>query len=374
MTATDFSHKSTMKTILAAALLLLTAIPKSHAAEPLPDLLITNTVSTTTIALPYDGILRLNSLSIVTNATLLLAPASNNVANPPAVLRVTGDVLIQGTLSVNGKPADGDNGGLAGPGGFPGGEGGFLGGNEPAFAGLGPGAGTIGAGNANSSYMNSLLIPLIGGSGGAGGVGTALVRGGGGSGGGGAILITSESQITIYGSITAQPGSNPVFAGNGSGGAIRLVAPRIRGNGRLATATVTLSQLLQQSPGRIRIDAVDTSAMQFSFVGSSTIGKQLYAFPPTVTNTPTVQIIRLLSQAIPALTGEVILPVAPTQQDGNIEVQTDGFGYLPTITVAVHPRGLASSNYTGTPNLTGLAVIPITIPSNAVTRIQVWAR
>ena len=98
-------------------------------------------------------------------------------------------------------------------------------------------------------YGNQFIIPLVGGSGGAGGGDgregeTGLLRGGGGA-GGGAILIATEGDMIIgtengngrivsYGGELGGIGDNSSFwGGSGSGGAIRLLAPKIQGQGRI---------------------------------------------------------------------------------------------------------------------------------------------
>jgi len=97
------------------------------------------------------------------------------------------------------------------------------------------------------TYGSDLLQPLVGGSGGGGGRGGSRFSGSGGGGGGGAILIAANGTITIgfSGSINATGGDSGgvdfadvgagtgFWGGGGSGGAIRLVATTITGDGKL---------------------------------------------------------------------------------------------------------------------------------------------
>lgn len=210
------------------------------------------------IPLPPSGVLNYTEINIPAGVTVSF---SRNATNTPVVLLVAGNVVINGTLNLNGSTAwntgtagdgnQGDDGlpGIGGPGGFDGGRGGpggvssrpcadeteankFRGG-----AGLGPGGGGGGrpvfqswgsycyfeggagggfaqnsekSGFAGSSsyvwpgtatagpaYGSDLLLPLIGGSGGGGGAGGSIYGGSGGGGGGGALLLAASGTITI---------------------------------------------------------------------------------------------------------------------------------------------------------------------------------
>lgn len=239
----------------------------------------------TTVQLPPDGILDYTTIYIPSGVTVWYA---KNAANTPVIIRTTGNVTIEGTLSVNyvknpshtGTYGDGNLGddgqpGLGGPGGFDGGFGGYsalFGGAylKPGGGGKGPGGGQGGSGNYGSynyiasgggggfgtagaasgwggpggaAYGQPTLLPLVGGSGGGGGEAGSVYSGAGGGGGGGAILIaagTASVPATIsigkngtYGYIYADGGPGGYSSssvggggggGGGSGGAIRLVA------------------------------------------------------------------------------------------------------------------------------------------------------
>lgn len=177
-------------------------------------------------------VFKYTSVNIPSGVTVTFA---NHPNRPPVVWLVSGNVTINGTLSLNGQNAGGSDF-LAepGPGGFRGGaSGGSVGG-----AGLGIAGGALASplsGAYAASYGNTQIVPLIGGSGG--------YRGGGG---GGAILIASSGTITVGGEIRSNGGSGIyVSTGSGSSGAIRLVADKIAGSGILDAS----------NDGRLRLEA-----------------------------------------------------------------------------------------------------------------------
>jgi hypothetical protein len=198
-----------------------------------------------------DGIYHFTSITIPANVTVRLL--ADRCGTLPVHWLATGDVLIAGVLDLSATDSESVLEGslplssIPGPGGFPGGLGQTP--SSVAQPGFGPGAGTstseLGGSHATQgygfsgivrTYGNSYLLPLVGGSGGHGGTfyGDGVnSRVQGGAAGGGAILIASETTITVYGSIMAR-GGNAGFlavAGGGSGGAIRLIAPVIAGQG-----------------------------------------------------------------------------------------------------------------------------------------------
>jgi hypothetical protein len=199
----------------------------------------------------------------VFNFTTITIPANVNITltanvdNAPVYWLATGKVDIEGTLSLDGGagvnihvsatvprvPA------VAGSGGYGGGLGGNLSTNQNSTSGSGPGGGPTGCSVTNTGGTftgNQYLVPLVGGSGGAGSSTSATIDpylepfGSGGGAGGGAILIASSAQIIVNGALTANGGAagghdyNCNNAGGGSGGAIRLVSNTISGTGTLS--------------------------------------------------------------------------------------------------------------------------------------------
>src|SRR5207253_10392135 len=119
-----------------------------------------------------------------------------------------------------------------------------------------------------------------------------------------AILVGSTTRIDVTGSIFAQGGAYGGGAYNGgSGGAIRLVAPVVTGNGQLNVDPYTGSGL-----GRIRVDAIDRTQMNLSFSSGApvtSVGSLMIVFP---TPLPRLDISEAAGTAIPQGSGPVLLP------------------------------------------------------------------
>jgi hypothetical protein len=165
----------------------------------------------TVLPLPANGILNFTTVTVQPGITLTFA---KNASNTPVVILATGDVLINGAINVNAGAYNIDRRyetRIPGPGGFAGG--------GPGAPGAGPGGGSV-----SDNYLLCMgkwsgplsLVPIVGGSGGCGGVFGAS------GGGGGAIVIASSTKITVGGGIEAN--GAPL---GGSGGAIRLVANQV---------------------------------------------------------------------------------------------------------------------------------------------------
>jgi hypothetical protein len=200
----------------------------------------------------------------------------NHPSGAPVVWLVSGDVTIEGAVSLNG--ADGTGGAYtqsaAGPGGWRGGRA-FQSELSLGSAGFGPGGGKYAPGESHNAgsyatagshqpegplYGGASAIPLIGGSGGAAGN-----AGDGGGAGGGAILIAAAGTVAISGSLTANGGvaNGSCFfntpAGPGSGGAIRIVGEVISASG-VITATGGNSQGCSLGGyGRVRLETTSSS-------------------------------------------------------------------------------------------------------------------
>lgn len=333
--------------------------------------------TTTTIDLPPDGILHCTTVSIGQNSVLQFTP---NALNTPVFLLAQSNIVIQpnATVTVSGSSASGAIGGRGGPGGFEGGMGGF-GPSAPANRGgdgYGPGRGINAEGrryaahanveDSNTNvYGNALVMPLIGGSGGAGSNGNP---GQGGGGGGGAILIASSTSILLNGRVTAGPGQGIGF---GSGGSVRLIAPTGGGNGDIQTG------LFNRSFGRVRIDTTDTLAFRnLSLSGRTTRGRQMTVFPPVVSS---LHFVEVAGQSIPvgapaAVT--VTLPVgAPLTQ--TVKLRAQGFTGEVPVRLVVTPEhspstavDLVLNAAANPPELT--TQIPLTV--GEPTRVEAWTR
>ncbi len=338
------------------------------------DITLAPSSGTTTLDPPADGVFHCTTITIGSGARLEF---NRNALNTPIYLLATGDVVIDGSIDVS---ASGRTGG---PGGFDGGLSGLLG-SGPS-AGHGPGAGgpdTTTPGHAaysngvfnptnplhGSVYGSPLLVPLVGGSGGG-----ASDTGDGG-GGGGAILIGSDTQLTISNSIYAYGVSG---AGEGSGGAIRLLAPYVECVGSLY-AYPTSGRL--GGAGRIRIDTFDRrglSGCSFQPSGAATVGGYVVAFPASL---PRLDITEAAGQAISVGTGapvDIVLPIGASQNQDVLVQGTDFTGTVP-ISVMLTPDSGDAIEYqaeldmsTGNP---AQVTVPVVFPVNVTVHVAAWTR
>ena len=352
---------------------------------------ITNAANTKLQA-PPDGIFNCTTVTISSNSTLTF---NRNASNTPIYILATGDVMISGTIDVSGASSSFSNGGLAGPGGF---DGGFSSADIllPSGAGGGPGGGNRGrwissssitaGGNAsfrvqNSGsgaglpYGNNYLIPLIGGSGGGGGQGNNVTVGGGG-GGGGAILIASNTKISctlnggnnIYtaggagASISTASGAS---SGSGTGGSVRLVAPKIDGGLRVNVLD-----------GRYRIDTFDYSGLTL-FGNPHTLGHVMVVFPNPM---PKLSVSNAAGTAIAENTTSPVSVILPTGTNPSqtIQVRARDFGSVVPVRVRLVPESGDATTYDGTIDNTvnnpATVNIAVTMPINTGVRIEVFTR
>ena len=342
-------------------------------------------VGTTTLPMPEDGIFHFTTITIQNDGILQFA---SNALNTPVYLLAQGDVLINGTISVDGGlPRANFQGGLGGPGGFPGGDGRFQG--AATGDGHGPGGGIYD--NANGSqggggYSGSwLLSPLSGGAGASGGTDFSN-NGKGGSGGAGAILIASSTEIRfVTGFVSAvggdqAPSSNRGYS-SGGGGAIRIIAPVVSGTGTLNVAGGAVdSQSIPRrsgSSGRARIDSLDRAAHRsVNFVGPGVRGSQMFVFGPP----RSLKVIHAAGNDIPddqATPVAITLP-SGTPQEQTVRIQATGFDEDVPITVRVVPENGASASYDATiPNPNGGSAsvdVTVTLPIDVVSHLNVFSR
>lgn len=257
-----------------------------------------------------DNIFNFTTINIPAGVTVGL---SGRILKGPVYWLASGDVAINGVISLNGESGalptpvlDGRTRAMPGPGGFAGGVGGKQDPSSPstlaaspvAQPGDGPGGGLAAAVTAidcgssphsggNATFTgNQFLVPLVGGSGGGGGnvVSSPLSEmpyGAGGGAGGGAILIASSTSISVNGTISADGGSGGVIhcngggsGGQGSGGGIRLVAPSLSlGNNNALHALGAFSgNLGSGNNGAIRLEAFTFNTPGFSLNSNSFLG------------------------------------------------------------------------------------------------------
>ncbi len=348
----------------------------------LGDLVVTNNLA---LDLPPDGKLHFRNLTVNSGATLTF---NRNARNTPVFILAQNEVVVNGTINVDGATRTLNAGGRGGPGGFDGGKPGFGAEVPPGF-GYGPG-GSPGGGNTCSqvagaalggshgtrqngpsgiTYGNSLLIPLVGGSGGGGG---ANDPNGGGGGGGGAIMIAADNRVAVSGAIRARGASGGFCLNGGSGGAIRLVAFRVEGSGTLDTSGMGGAG----NVGRVRVDTVIRTGLSFSITGVSSIGGNLLVFPPVV---PTLAVTEAAGNVITNGSGPVVftLPFGSTT-NRTVKIQAQDFAPNVPIRVTLTPdTGDRSVFDTEVDNSTvnpAVVEVPITVPVNTLVTVHCWTR
>jgi len=342
-----------------------------------------------TLAARQNGVFHFTSIRVRPGAVLRFA---RHEANPPIHLLATKEVIVEGTIDISGSLGTELVGGSGGSGGFDGGHPGIAG--KPPGAGHGPGGGGPGEATSSASgagggsyatlptasastqrgviHGSELLLPLLGGSGGGG------QPGAGGTGGGGALLIASTLSIAVPtgGIIRANCGFGGAPWGYGSGGAIRLVAPRVSGTGVLDVTGYGLG-----GDGRIRVDLVHRDQLALSFQpgtpGTLVVGSLMTVFPPV---TSQLDITAVGSERFaPGSRNSVFvnLPAgsSPNQQ---VELQARDFNQLLPVTVALIPdSGPASFYHTSLDNRSVNPVtlrVNVSVPANVLVRVMAWTR
>lgn len=352
-----------------------------------------NVTENTTVELPANGQLHYTTITVASGRILSFR---RNALNTPVYLLAQGDITVDGGIDVSGSQAPGNPpiGGAGGPGGFDGGKPGF-GGEIPPGDGYGPGAGGAGtsgsgpdsAGGAGygtagtgaesafkgAAYGSPLLIPLIGGSGGGGDTGQP---GSGGGGGGGAILLASNTRIVVNGSVQANGGPWRGSSHNGgSGGAIRLLAPRVEGQGTVNVAAGGSGGAV----GRIRVDSLDKTSLRLNFgpLSTTTVGANMFVHPSVI---PRLDIIEAAGQAIPIGTGSTVRVQLPFGADTNrtVRVQARDFGTTVPIRLILTPdsgrRIEIDATIVNTTTNPAEVTIPIGLPVNTLVTIHAWTR
>lgn len=230
-------------------------------------------------------VFKFRSLNIPANVTVSFR---NHPSRAPVIWLVQEDAIIAGQINIHGEDASNQGFSEPGPGGFRGGRPPFGAGITSPSAGLGPGGGHFnehfGAYGVltppnNRTYGNEGVFPLIGGSGGAGSVQSA------GGGGGGAILIASNTTLRLSGHIQAYYNSGINSFNRGSGGAVRLQAFHIIGNGNIVTGDG-----VNIRPGRVRLEG-NTAGYVGGTVPAASLGPIQPIFPDL--SAPSVTIARV---------------------------------------------------------------------------------
>jgi hypothetical protein len=215
-------------------------------------------------------------------------------------------------------------------------------------------------------------VPLVGGSGGGGQSSTVW----GGGGGGGAILIGSNTRIDVNspGTIRANGGGSCIVgSGNGgSGGAIRLIAPLVTGNGTLLAQGVC-----NGGDGRIRVDTTSRRSVIFSSFPSPSIGANLAVFPSPL---PRLDIIDAAGTAIPEGNPGPVTVQLPFGSSSNrtVTVQARDFNGVVPISLVLTPDSGRAQIYQGSIDNAAAnpaqTTIDVTIPVNVVVSVNAWTR
>jgi hypothetical protein len=321
-----------------------------------------------------DNIFNFTHINIPANVTVRL---SGRVLKGPVYWLASGDVIINGTINLNGEdgaPAsailDGRTRAMPGAGGFSGGVGGKVDRSSPSSiaaspvgqAGDGPGGGfgppiancNDENGGAGGSFTgNPFLVPLVGGSGAGGGninasPGSLLqtAYAGGGGAGGGAILIASSSSINVNGTITANGGTGASLSGcfnasggGGAGGGIRLLAPTLNGSGTLSALAGLGGGF--NSNNRGANGAIRLEAFTDNFVGSLsgtafTLGSPFSTFVPA-TGPPSIAIATINGVNVSQTpTGNLATPDASIDTTSPVQMTVQAKFIPPGTVVTLH--------------------------------------
>ncbi len=307
------------------------------------------TAGDSVLQIPPSGIFNFTSVNIPIGRTLTF---QNNLQNTPVVMLARGSVNIAGTINVSAS------GRTPGPGGFYGG--------DISQPGLGPGGGQPGGNQINGQWVGPLsLVPIIGGSGGAGAVANCSYFAGGpvqGGGGGGAVVIASSSSIVVGGRILADGDVTTAHGycsgeASGSGGAIRLVANSISISGYTSTDASDLEAAV------VRLEAPLGSVSYASGSGTAPV---IATINPKIilNNPPTLQIVSIAGYPVPSYSGssfssiDLLLPlqlqdpIPVVVQATNVPVGSpitinfSGTGTSATATAATLSGTMASSTAT----------------------------
>jgi len=330
--------------------------------------------------------------AIVFNYTTINIPANttivftNHPSNAPVIWLATGNVTIDGTVNLTGSPSVTYTNGLfaqPGPGGFEGGRATLDPNASPPSNGFGPGgapfsatypggggygtAGTTGSPNpGGGTYGDDRILPLIGGSGG-GGFPSQFYYGGGA--GGGAILIASPTSITISGAVSANGGQGYTGYGHGSGGAIRLRAPSISGNG-LLRAYSGAGAGDGNGLGRLRVEATSLSLVDVGIPPIVATTTPNPIFPAS--NAPTLRAVSIGGTPIPTDPAAGIQTIdASIANAGAVTLQIEATNIAPgtTVQVMAQPDG-GPTQFLTTPGLSGSLALSTTSVSILIDRIR----
>lgn len=326
--------------------------------------------------IPGRGVYDAAKWAVVFHYTSVNIPSSktvkftNHPSGAPVVWLVSGDVLISGTVNLDGE-ANGTYSRLSipGPGGFRGGlPAGFLLSTNPAGSGFGPGGGrnvgqagshaTLGLTSTSSTYGSEQCLPLIGGSGASG---ASSIGGRVGGAGGGAILIAANSSVVVNGLVSANGGEGFFVNNGGAGGAIRIVTATLSGTGQLRA----IGNGEDGGFGRIRLESLSTTGPLDPL---PKVGDSLPDNPPLIwlpSSGPKATIVSVGTKAAPA-DPHAELSVGGT----DVDLEIAG---LTTVIIACENVPSASAvKLLMTPKYGNTVVVPATFQSGTTAQSQ-WS-
>jgi hypothetical protein len=238
---------------------------------------------------------------------------------------------------------------------------GGYGGGSAAYSGIAgqPGLGPAGGGvfpfgiPSGGFSGNQFLVPLVGGSGGAGGYAS-------GGAGGGALLIASSVSITVSGAIDANGGANlntpAPYAGGGAGGGIRLVAPSIAGAGTIEAFGGSWAPFGAGGPyagqdGVVRLEAFNNN---FTGGGSSNFYRAtpFNLFLPAPTAQPSIIVTSIGGIAVPPNpTGSLTMPDVTLNSNSplTVNIQATNVPAGATATLYFYTENFLNQTITSTP-------------------------
>jgi hypothetical protein len=186
-------------------------------------------------------------------------------------------------------------------------------------------------------------------------------------------MIAANTRIEVNGAVEARGGGSMTCLNGGSGGAIRLVAMKVEGTGRIDVASPG-----NGGHGRIRVDTIDRSNLRYNFQAAAvtTVGGNLFTFPTVV---PRLDTIEVAGNAVPQGSGPVTfnLPFG-SSPERKVKIMASGFGRVVPIRVTLTPdSGIPTTFDTDIDNTTtepAVGEVDVLLPINTLVTVHCWTR
>jgi hypothetical protein len=185
-------------------------------------------------------------------------------------------------------------------------------------------------------------------------------------------MLAANNRVAVNGSILARGGNGGFCLNGGSGGAIRLVSFKVEGAGSLNTGALNGNS----GQGRIRIDTVIRTGLNFSIVGISSIGGNLLVFPPTVAR---LDVVEAAGNAVPLGSDPVVFTL-PFGSDTNrtIRIRAQDFARTVPIRVTLTPdtgdKRVFDAEVDNTTVNPAVVDVPVSVPVNTLVTVHCWTR